>query len=725
MESIFGTGSEDLLLTVKEALHKESLSDINLLGEKLEDTLYKMNLMSYAVNKTMIIALTNRAGKILYVNDKFTEISGYSREELIGKTHRIINSFTHPSGFFEELWKTILQGQTWVGEICNKRKNGELYWVKTYILPINTIDQGTYFLSIRTDITPEKENELRLKTNIINSFDTVVRHVNNLIFRLDKELNFTLLTGKIATEYFLERGIPMIHPSNELFAEQTSRSFSQTMDYFPREISDRFKENISEVFLGKEVSYKEWFGPKCIHITISPIEKEGEIMGAIGIGNDITEIEKTRKKLSELAYEDHLTNTYNTAALNRDIQLKIKLKEKFSFLYIDLDRFKNINDSLGHVTGDLLLQKVSKRMKKFYTKGAKIYRMGGDEFVILLEDDYFSCRDSLSNAQLLLKEIEKPFSIHEMELYISCSIGISCFPEHGDSYNALHRAADLALNESKDKGKRTAVLYTSEYEKGYIDKLSLESDIRMGLKKNEFFLVYQPKLNLTTNKVQGYEALIRWNRKGGNIIPPNEYIPFAEETGLIIPIGRYVLKEACKQATQWLKEGLSFSTISVNISPVELDQNDFTTNVKYILHETGLPPHYLELEITENILMKNISKLSTILEELKQYGVRIAMDDFGSGFSNFRYLKELPIHTLKIDQVFMNQIIEKRDEVIVSSIIKIGKSLGLEVVAEGVETEEVIQFLKLHNCEIVQGFYYSKPLRVEDVPSFKLLASQL
>ena len=403
----------------------------------------------------------------------------------------------------------------------------------------------------------------------------------------------------------------------------------------------------------------------------------------------------------------------------------LKLKEKFSFLYIDLDRFKNINDSLGHVTGDLLLQKVSKRMKKFYNEGAKIYRMGGDEFVILLEDNYFSCRDSLSNAQLLLKEIEKPFSIHEMELYISCSIGISCFPEHGDSYNALHRAADLALNESKSKGKRTAVLYTSEYEKGYIDKLSLESDIRMGLKKNEFFLVYQPKLNLITNKVQGYEALIRWNRKGKNIIPPNEYIPFAEETGLIIPIGRYVLKEACKQATQWLKEGLSFSTISVNISPVELDQNDFTANVKYILHETGLPAHFLELEITENIIMKNLSKLSSILEDLKQHGVRIAMDDFGSGFSNFRYLKELPIHTLKIDQVFMNQIIEKRDEVIVSSIIKIGKSLGLEVVAEGVETEEVIQFLKLHNCEIVQGFYYSKPLRVEDVPGFKLLASQI
>ncbi|MEK4244848.1 EAL domain-containing protein [Psychrobacillus sp. FSL K6-2684] len=725
MESIFGTESEDLLLTVKNALRKESIKDNDKLEIMLEDAFFKMKLMSYAVNETMILALTNRAGQIIYVNDRFVEISGYSPEELIGKTHRVVKSSHHSTKFFKEMWNTILQGQTWEGEICNKRKNGELYWVKTYILPIGEEYKDTYFLSIRTDITVEKEKEQRLQANLLNSFETVVRHVNNLIFRVDKDYNnesyFSLLTGKIATEYFKERGIQAIHPSSEMFGEQPFQSLKLAMSYFPKEVSDKLNENITKVFLGEEVAYKEWFGSKCIHITISPIEQNGKVTGAIGIGNDITELENTRTTLSELAYKDHLTNTYNTAALNRDIQLKILLKEPFSFLYIDLDRFKNINDSLGHVTGDILLQKVSRRMKSFYKEGAQIYRMGGDEFVILLDDQEFPCKNYLLNAQQLIKEIEKPFYIDEMELYISCSIGLSCFPLHGSEYAALHRAADLALNVSKEQGRGTAVLYEKNLEEGYINKVRLESDIRFGLENDEFFLVYQPKVNLFTNKVHGYEALIRWNRKGKNIIPPNDYIPFAEETGLIIPLGRYVLHEACRQAAEWLQKGIAFDTVSVNISPAELEQNDFVNNVKDILLETGLPPQYLELEITENVLMKNLNKLLSILTELKNYGIRIAMDDFGAGFSNFRYLSELPIHTLKIDSMFMNRIFERRNEVIVSSIIRIGLSLGLEVVAEGVETEEVIQFLKRHKCKIVQGYYYSKPLNARDVPDFNLM----
>lgn len=725
MESIFGTESEDLLLTVKNALRKESIKEHDKLEIMLEDAFFKMKLMSYAVNETMILALTNRAGQIIYVNDRFVEISGYSPEELIGKTHRVIKSSHHSTQFFKEMWDTILQGQTWEGEICNKRKNGELYWVKTYILPIGEEYKDTYFLSIRTDITAEKEKEQRLQASLLNSFETVVSHVNNLIFRVDKDYNneyyFSLLTGKIATEYFKERGIQAIHPSSEMFGEQPFQSLKLAMSYFPKEVSDKLNENITKVFLGEEVAYKEWFGSKCIHITISPIEQNGKVTGAIGIGNDITELENTRTTLSELAYKDHLTNTYNTAALNRDIQLKILLKEPFSFLYIDLDRFKNINDSLGHVTGDILLQKVSRRMKSFYKEGAQIYRMGGDEFVILLDDQEFPCKNYLHNAQQLIKEIEKPFYIDEMELYISCSIGLSCFPLHGSEYATLHRAADLALNVSKEQGRGTAVLYEKNLEEGYINKVRLESDIRFGLENNEFFLVYQPKVNLVTNEVHGYEALIRWNRKGKNIIPPNDYIPFAEETGLIIPLGRYVLYEACRQAAEWLHKGIAFDTVSVNISPAELEQNDFVNNVKDILLETGLLPQYLELEITENVLMKNLNKLLSILTELKNYGIRIAMDDFGAGFSNFRYLSELPIHTLKIDSMFMNRIFERRNEVIVSSIIRIGLSLGLEVVAEGVETEEVIQFLKRHKCKIVQGFYYSKPLNARDVPDFNLM----
>lgn len=725
MHSIFGGKSDDLYYTVKKALSNESLADDIELQKRLEDDIFKKELMDYAINETMIIAVTNRVGQILYVNDRFVQISGYQKEELIGKTHKVVNSNIHPVSFFKSMWTTILSGEIWTGEICNKRKNGELYWVKTYILPIVTKDKNSYFLSIRTDITVEKENELLLQSKILSSFETVVHHVNNLVFKVEKDaggcFGFSLFTGKLAAEYFAKRGLDTIQPSGNVL-DSIIPPLHPINSYFNEEISNRLHEKLNRVCTGEEVSYKEWFDDKCIHITISPLLKNGDITGAIGFGNDITELECTRKKLAELAYQDHLTNIYNTAALERDIQQKIAAEKPFSFLYIDLDRFKNINDSLGHVTGDELLQKVTERMKRHYANVGELYRIGGDEFVVLIHEN-LSENTSINSAEALIQEMEQPFFIDKMELYISCSVGVSYFPLHGKSYRSLHRAADLALNKAKESGKSKAVLFEQTHKDGFVNKVRLESDIRYALENKEFFLVYQPKINLKTESIYGYEALIRWDKKDKGIIQPNDFIPFAEETGLIIAIGKFVLAEACKQAVEWLEMGVPFQTISVNVSPAELEQNDFFHHLQTVLAETGLPPHFLEIEITENVLMKNIDKLANLLSDLKQIGIKLAMDDFGSGFSNFRYLSDLPIHTLKLDRVFMNRVLEDREGVIVSSIIRIGHSLGLEVVAEGVETEGVIDFLKLHDCHSVQGYYYSKPIQASEVPTFRLRAT--
>ncbi|WP_186321287.1 EAL domain-containing protein [Bacillus sp. FJAT-22090] len=722
MLSIFDGKSEDLFHTIKKAILNDSLADDFELQKRLEDAIMKMKLMDYAINETMIVAVTNKAGQILYVNDRFVQISGFKKEELIGKTHKVVNSKVHPASFFKSMWSTLLRGEIWTGEICNKRKNGELYWVKTYILPVKTNDNASYFLSIRTDITAEKENELLLQSNILSSFETVVHHVNNLVFKVEQDASgcfgFSLFTGKLAADYFRKRGLETIQPSGNAI-KSIVQPFHSIDSYFNQEMSERLHEKLKEVCIGEEVSYKEWFDDKCIHITISPLIKNGRITGAIGFGNDITELECTRKKLAELAYRDHLTNTYNTAALERDVQEKIVAESPFSFLYIDLDRFKNINDSLGHVTGDELLKKVTERMKRYYVNVGELYRIGGDEFVVLIDGD-IAKNSSLVRAEDLIQLMEQPFFIDEMELYISCSIGVSYYPMHGSTYRSLHRSADLALNISKESGKGKAILFDQTHKDGFVNKVRLESDIRYAIENKEFFLVYQPKVNLKTESIYGYEALIRWNKKEEGIIQPNDFIPFAEETGLIISIGKYVLKEACKQAVEWLEMGVSFQTISVNISPAELEQNDFFHHLQTVLSETGLPPHYLEIEITENVLMKNMEKLARLLRDLKHIGIKLAMDDFGSGFSNFRYLSDLPIHTLKLDRVFMNRVLEDREGVIVSSIIRIGHSLGLEVVAEGVETAEVIDFLKLHDCHSVQGYYYSKPIEASEVPSFKL-----
>lgn len=723
MKSVFNTNTDELLYKVKNAIFNESLASDIALQEKLEDAFFKMELMDYAVNETMIIAVTNKSGQILFVNDRFSDITGYSKEELIGKTHRIINSKTHPEPFFKEMWSTILKGNTWTGEICNRRKNGELYWVKTYIIPVETYGSETYFLSIRTDITLEKEKEMLLQSRLLSSFETVVHHINNLVFKVEKDSDnnygFSLLTGKVASDYLANKRLQTIQPNSDSIKKKIITPIHRINTYFSEEMTGRLLFYLEKVNNGEEVSYKEWLGNRCIHITISPIEQNGIISGAIGIGNDITELESARTKLSELAYRDHLTNTYNTAALERDIIQKINNHLPFSFVYIDLDRFKNINDSLGHVTGDSLLKLVAERLMKFYRNVGELYRIGGDEFVVLIGKKQQDTK-TLENAKEVIQKIEEPFSIEGMEIHISCSIGIACFPLHGSNYNEIHRAADLALNISKEYGKRNAVLFDLKHMDGYVNKVGLESDIRSGLDNHEFYLVYQPKVNLKRETVDGYEALIRWNKKGKEIIPPNDFIPFAEETGLIISIGKYVLEEACKQGVLWIKQGVPFQTISVNISPVELEQYDFLSNLHAILEKTGLPPKYLEIEMTENILMKNMDRLVKLLNELEILGIKLAMDDFGSGFSNFRYLSELPIHTLKIDRSLMDRVFLGRDEVIVSSIIRIGHSLGIEVVAEGVETIEVVEFLKDHDCHTIQGYYYSKPIEAHEVPSFVL-----
>lgn len=723
MKSVFNTNNDELLYEVKTAIFNESLGSDIALQEKLDDAFFKMELMDYAVNETMIIGVTNKVGQILFVNDRFCQITGYCKEELIGNTHRIINSKTHPEAFFKDMWSTILNGHTWTGEICNRRKNGELYWVKTYIIPVETNGYDTYFLSIRTDITIEKEKEILLQSKLLSSFETVAHHINNLVFKVEKDsennYGFSLLTGKLASEFLAKKGLQTIQPSINSIKNKILIPIYNMNTYISEEMTNRLLFYLKKVITGEEVSYKEWLDDRCIHITISPIKTNGTISGAIGIGNDITELESARTKLTELAYRDHLTNTFNTAALERDIIQVINEKTPFSFLYIDLDRFKNINDSLGHFTGDSLLKLVTARIKKFYNTTGELYRIGGDEFVVLIKGQAERTK-MLENAKLLIQKVEEPFNIEEMEIHISCSIGIASFPLHGSSYKEIHRAADLALNISKENGKRNAVLFDWKHMEGYINKVSLESDIRSGLDKHEFYLVYQPKVNLKRGKIEGYEALIRWNKKGKEIIPPNDFIPFAEETGLIISIGKYVLEEACRQAALWIKQGVRFKTISVNISPIELEQNDFLANVHTILEKTGLPPHYLEIELTENVLMKNMERLLKILHELESMGIKLAMDDFGSGFSNFRYLSELPIHTLKIDRSLTSQVLIGRDAVIVSSIIKIGHSLGLEVVAEGVETGEVIEFLRENDCHTVQGYYFSKPLEVYQVPEFVL-----
>ncbi|HYK72613.1 MAG TPA: EAL domain-containing protein, partial [Pseudoneobacillus sp.] len=428
---------------------------------------------------------------------------------------------------------------------------------------------------------------------------------------------------------------------------------------------------------------------------------------------------KAEDTINHMAYHDPLTGLPNRRLFKKRFEHSLEKKAwkeiETSLIFLDLDRFKVINDSLGHTIGDLLLQKVANRLKYSLRRKDFIGRQGGDEFLILLED---STKDETELvAKRILKALSRPFRLKGHEVVITPSIGISLYPAHGNDPETLIRNADIAMYDAKRQGKNTYQFYHLKQELVFNNQLVLEQNLRKSLERDEFFLHYQPQVDLKTNQICGVEALIRWNHSEMGNIPPNRFIPIAEETGLIVPIGEWVIKTACKQNVIWHNNGWSSLVISVNLSIRQFFQPNLISMLGRILEETGLEPQYLELEITESMTM-NVEQAIGIIQELKQLGVKVAIDDFGTGYSSLNYLKRLTIDRLKIDQSFVQDIAkDSNDRDIVTTIITMGHNLKMKVIAEGVETEEQLQFLRDHGCDEVQGYMFSKPITSEDFES--------
>ncbi|WP_442598827.1 EAL domain-containing protein [Neobacillus sp. D3-1R] len=425
---------------------------------------------------------------------------------------------------------------------------------------------------------------------------------------------------------------------------------------------------------------------------------------------------KAEDTINHMAYHDPLTGLPNRRLFKKRFEHTLEeiagKRIEASLLFLDLDRFKVINDSLGHSIGDLLLQKVANRLKYSLRRKDFIGRQGGDEFLILLEES--TKEETEFVAKRILKALSRPFRLKGHEVVITPSIGISLFPTHGHDPETLIRNADIAMYDAKRQGKNTYQFYQLTQEKVLNDQLVLEQNLRKSLERDEFVLHYQPQVDLVTNQICGVEALIRWNHPELGSIPPNRFIPVAEETGLIVPIGEWVIKTACEQNVIWQNNGWPSLVISVNLSIRQFFQANLISMVCRILEETGLDPQYLELEITESMTM-NVEMAIGIIQELKQLGVKVAIDDFGTGYSSLNYLKRLTIDRLKIDQSFVQDIAkDSNDRDIVTTIITMGHNLKMKVIAEGVETEEQLQFLRTHGCDEVQGYLFSKPLSAED-----------
>ena len=450
-------------------------------------------------------------------------------------------------------------------------------------------------------------------------------------------------------------------------------------------------------------------------------EETGETAGVIAVIRDITDRKAAEQQIEYQAYHDALTGLANRRLFQEHLSLALALAQRrekqVAVLFLDLDHFKDVNDSLGHTVGDALLQQVSHRLKNVVREGDTVARVGGDEFTIVLQE-LSHPQDAAIVAQKVLRTIAAPMAISGHRLYVTASIGITLFPDDGEDAETLLRNADAAMYRAKAEGRNTYQMSTPELSRSTQERMIVESGLHLALEAGELALLYQPQVDVETMEVVGMEALLRWRHPQRGVILPEEFIGIAEERGLILPIGEWVLRQACLDVRRFHERGMRGFRVSVNLSARQFLDPSLASTVESALRDSGIPPETLELEITESMAMKNVHLTLAPLEQFRRAGVSIAIDDFGTGYSSLSYLKRFPIDALKIDRSFVTDLPDKfEDAAIVSSVIQLANGLGLRVVAEGVETSEQLEFLRKAGCREVQGYYFSYPAAIEELLS--------
>ena len=660
------------------------------------------------------IAHVGLDGRWLRVNHKLCVITGYSEEELLTRDRP---SITYPDDMPDELnsMQQLLAGDvpSSTKEIRYARKDSSLVWVSlTWSLTRTSTGEPDYFIEVVEDITERKEATERLRL-FARIFDTInegvaVTDASNNIMLVNPA--FSAITGYSATEA-IGKNPRILHSGlmDKVFYDKMWQSIKKT-GRWQGEITDRRKNG---------ESYIEW-------LSISTMKDErGEFSHHIAVVSDISERKAAEERMVYIAQHDFLTGLPNRMMLHDRLTQAIAHAEreqrKVAVMFLDLDRFKAINDTLGHLTGDKLLQIVADRINSVARTSDTVSRLGGDEFAIMLP--YIENTDDIAMIALkLLASIAGPCVIDGNEIEVTTSIGISVFPEDGVDSESLIAHADAAMYQAKGNGRNNYQFFTREMNRRTLERILIKNKLSHALERNELFLLYQPQVDLQSGHIIGAEALIRWDNPLYGKVLPAQFIPIAEENGLIPPIGEWVLREACRQNQEWRKLGLMKITMAVNLSSVQFRQKNLGEIIKAILSESGLAPSGLELEITESVVMQDAEAAILLLEDMKAMGLKLSVDDFGTGYSSLNYLKRFPIDKFKIDKSFVRDLTTDTDDaVIVSTIISMAHSLKLKVIAEGVETAEQLAFLKQQGCDEIQGYYFSQPVSAEEFR--KLLSS--
>ena len=803
----------------------------------------QLNLQSAALEAAAnAIVITDYEGTIVWVNRAFTMMTGYDKEEVLGKSTRMLKSGEQSESYYADLWSTISSGKVWQGEIVNRRKDGTTYTEEMTITPVMR-DAGNpasrYFVAIKQDVTKRKRSEEMLQNSeskyrvlFENSADanwlmdeTGFLDCNSAALEMfgysaeapmlhpadispptqpdgtssrtaaDRRIAAAFLYGKERFEWMHQRKNASVFPAEvcltaltlsgrptllatvrditerkrveeallfktallEAQAETTidgilavdesdhivlaNRQFGLHFgitdemlsigdDHIVRQhVADRVED--PEAFVDRvkylndhrdeksrdEIKFKN--GKVFDRYSAPLVDSKRRYRGRIWYFRDITARKVAEERIQYLAYYDALTGLPNRALLQDRLTKALagarRQKDKIALLFLDLDGFKNINDSLGHPIGDLLLQEIAERLKTWGREQDTVARLGGDEFLILLTD-IKDAPDAAVAAERLMDTMTTEFIVQGHSFKVSCSIGISIFPEHGGNGETLISRADAAMYSAKESGRNSFRFFTEDMNAQAIERLTLENGLRLALDKKELFLVYQPQMDVASGRITGLEALLRWQHPELGLVPPDKFIRIAENSGLIVPIGEWVLRTACAQAQKWQAEGLPALTIAVNVSAIQFRQEGFCGLIRRVLDETGLAPQYLELELTESLLLANADLMLSVIQELKAMGLTLAIDDFGTGYSSFAYLRQFRVSKLKIDRLFIRDVaLDPDDAAITAAIISMAKSLRLKVIAEGVENEAQMSFLHAHNCDEIQGYYFSKPLAVDKV----------
>ena len=659
-----------------------------------------------AIGKLALISISDSTGKIIQVNEKFCEVSGYFEEELIGQDHRILNSGKHPRPFFADMWNTIAKGKIWHQEICNRNKFGELYWVDSTIVPLmNSNGMVERYLSVRVDITAHKQKDLylneRLKeSDCLNAVRRFLEQHQNIETTCQN-----ILASIIQAFQFPGVAVAMIKLGNK---QVSSANYRKNL---PASITAMIVAN-GETSGQLTVAYPENL-PFALPYEQNLIDS---IAHDIGRWYERNEAEK---RIIEMATHDALTGLPNRHLLQDRIKQalahEMRRQKQMAILFIDLDHFKTINDSLGHEVGDLLLKVVAERLQACVRKEDTVARQGGDEFIVVLNFIAESL-DAAKVAQKILETLRHPIYIHKNELHISGSIGISVFPDDGTNADTLLKNGDAAMYYAKENGRNNYQFFTSELNKSAYERHALSLDLRYALERNELILYYQPVMDMPGHQLYSVEALIRWQHPEHKLVAPDKFINLAEETGLIIPIGEWVLKTVCDQIKTWEMQGLNVPRVAINLSARQFRDKELTGNISRILSEKGVEAKHIALEITESMLISNIEQVVETLNCLNAMGIHISIDDFGTGYSSLSYLKRFPIHTLKIDRTFVRDIVtDRNDHTIVATIIAMAHSLEIDVIAEGIETEEQLNLLIAQKCNHFQGYFFSKPVPATEI----------